>query len=212
MQDVIDWGFSLEIAVIQFLTERLNIPLYLIKLAAVFSVALLTCVFVWQFSWHLARKNLFTLDMKKYGDKGPSGIKRALGIAFYILKYLVIFPLYAIIWGAILVLFLTLLVSEGNYPDVVFFSTIVIAVIRAMAYLDEDFASDLAKTLPLVLLVTVMLNPQVLSKAAYTINLTSLLQYDIVYLSIGFIVGVEWVLRAVNGIRHKHGKGKPGEP
>ena len=205
LQDIINWAFSIEVKALQFLTDTLHIPIYLIKLAAIFGVTLLICLMIWKFSGQLARKDLFTLNLKKEEGKASS---KGKDIALYVLEYLIIFPLYTVLWGGIFVLFLTLLVSEGNYSNVVFFSTIIIAIIRSMAYFDEKFARDLALTLPLVLLVTILLNPQVLAKVTYTINIVHLFQNSSVYLSVGFIVFLEWTLRAINSIRNAYKKEK----
>ena len=210
MQDVIDWGFSLEIAVIQFLTQKLHIPFYLIKLTAVFLVALWICILLWQFSRHLARKNLFALDLSKYRGKNGSRLHKIGNFALYILKYLILFPIYTLVWGAALVIFLTLLVSESNYANIMFFSAIVIAIIRAIAYFNEPYAQELAKVLPLWLLVTVMLDPTLLTNATFTINIATLHDRTL-YMSIGFIIVVEWILRAMNGVRSAYQRRKAGK-
>ena len=201
IQGFIDWGVSIETAVIDYLTKQIGIPFYLIKLFAIFAIVLWICILIWQFSGQLARKNLFTLDIGKYKDRAPTGIQKAYGIVLYALKYLVLFPIYTIVWGGIFVFFLTFMVSEANYKNVVFFSTIVIAIIRTIAYFNEGYAKELAKALPLWLLVSVMLDPQLLSKVALTLNIAQLLQDNTVYMSIGFIVAIEWAMRAFSGVR-----------
>ena len=44
LQDIINWAFSIEVKALQFLTDTLHIPIYLIKLAAIFGVTLLICL------------------------------------------------------------------------------------------------------------------------------------------------------------------------
>jgi NADH:ubiquinone oxidoreductase subunit 3 (subunit A) len=207
MQAIIDWGVLVQLRTVEFLTETLHIPFHLIKLAVVFSIVLWICILVLQFSKHLSRRDLFRLDLSKYEDKGP---KKVMGIILYVLKYLVMFPLFTVFWGALFFFFLLIMVSEESYGNVLFFATIVIAIIRAVAYYHEGYAEELAKALPLWLLVTVLLDPHILGKVTFSINLSELLQGNTVYLSIGFIAAVEWALRALYAIRSAS-KGKNKE-
>src|SRR3989338_1601660 len=156
MQGIIDWAVGAELTVVEFLSTQLHIPMYLIKLIAVFAVVLWICILIWRFSRHLAHKELFSLNLPTHSGTSLPPLQKGWNILLYILKFLILFPIYTVLWGAVFVFFLTLLVSESNYANVVFFSTIVIAIIRVIAYFNESYALDLAKALPLWLLVTVM--------------------------------------------------------
>lgn len=208
MQDLVNWIVAIEILLVEFLTVKLHIPFYFIKLTATFLLVLWICLIIWAFSRQLSKKNLFTLDPGRFKGENPSRWVKMGSVALYIIKYLVLFPIYTLVWGILFVVFLVLLVSEDNYRNVVFFSTITIAVIRAIAYFNEQYANELAKALPIVLLVTVMLDPEVLTKVTLSINFSELLQGDAVILSFGFIVAEEWFLRAIHEVRSAYRKKK----
>ncbi len=173
-----------------FLTG-LGVPPYIIKLFLTFVVVLLICAWVWQLSKHLSKRDLFSIERKDQ----KTGFGRAL---FYVLEYLILFPLYTIFWGGVLVLLLILMAVPEAYPNVIFFAAIIVSVIRAIAYFNEEWAYTLAMQLPIVMLVSTVLNPTVLAKvnaSTITLNLPYLLQTNVLLESIGFVVVMEWILR-----------------
>jgi hypothetical protein len=173
-----------------FLTG-IGVPAYVIRLFLTFVIVLLICAWVWQLSKHLSKRDLFSIESR--GQK--TGLGRAL---FYVLEYLVLFPLYTIFWGGVLVFLLILMAVPEAYPNVIFFAAVIISAIRAIAYFNEEWAYTLAMQLPIVMLVTTVLNPAVLSKVSastITLNLPYLLQTQVLLESIGFVVAMEWILR-----------------
>jgi hypothetical protein len=166
-----------------------------------FVVVLLICAWVWQLSKQLSKRDLFSLER---GDQ-KTGLGKAL---FYVLEYLILFPIYTLFWGGVFVLLLIIMATPETYPNVIFFAAVILSAIRAIAYFNEEYANDLAKQLPVLMLVTTVLNPTVLSKMSattITINLPYLLQTNVLLESIGFVVVIEWILRISTLVR---GKGK----
>lgn len=182
-----------------FLTQQLHIHPYLIKLFVTFVVVLLVCAWVLQLSRHLSKRDLFSLDLGKYDSKTGSGaLRKASAVFLYIIEYLILFPIYTLFWGGVLVFLLILMAVPEAYPNVIFFATVIMAAIRAIAYFNEQWANTLAMQLPILMLVTTVLNPTVLAKvnaSTITLNLPYLLQTNMIIESIAFVVVMEWLLR-----------------
>lgn len=176
-----------------------GIPSYLVKLGITLLLVIMACMVIYGLSRHLSRRSLFNFDLSKiqYLPQGKANLRIFNHISLYILKYLVLFPIYTLIWGTVFLLFLILLVVPSQYANIMFFTTIVIALIRFMAYYNEEYAEDLAKVLPLWLLVTLMLDPSILGRVELSIDFNKLFEGQTIVFSIIFIVVEEWILRAV---------------
>jgi len=189
-----------------FLVQQLHVPSYIIKLLITFVVVLLVCAWVWQLSKHLSKRDLFELDLSRYESTGSNTMRKISALFLYILEYLILFPIYTIFWGGVFVLLLVLMAVPESYPNVIFFAAVILSAIRAIAYFNEEYANDLAKQLPILMLVTTVLNPSVLSKvntSTLSINLPYLIQTDTLLMSIGFVVGMEWIMRLSSGLRKR---------
>lgn len=185
----------------QFSPAEWGVPPKLIQLLLLYGVILIISLLVWQISRHLSRRSVFKFDISKYEDKSASSkINRIANFLLYILKYAILFPVYTVFWGALFVFFLLVLIPAPDYENILFFSAAIIAVIRTVAYINEEYAENLALLLPLWLLITILIDPSVLSKISLYINFGALLRENSLILSIGFIVMVEWLLRLVYGI------------
>ncbi len=190
-----------------FLTVQLGISPYIVKLLITFVVVLLVCTWVWQLSSHLSKRDLFSLKLGGGSKIGAFG-----SIMLYILEYLILFPVYTVMWGGVFVFLLILMAVPETYPQVIFFAAIILSAIRAIAYFNESYANDLAKQLPILMLVTTILNPTLLSKvnaSTITINLPYLLQTNVLIESIAFVVVMEWILRISTLIRRRERKKQP---
>ena len=95
-------------------------------------------IVIWHFYRSLAKKEIFK---KKEGGTG-----------WYVLKYLIIFPIISFIWFIILSVFLFFLAKDLPVEGVLLASIAIVSAVRAAAYYNEDLSRDMAKLVPLALL------------------------------------------------------------
>ena len=154
-----------------------------------FGIAIIT----WIMYISLSKRDLFSLDIADYLPK----TKIRLHIVSYMFKYLVLFPLYSFIWFLIFAFSLALLSKEYKIIDILFFSIVLVSVIRVASYIHEKFSEDLAKLLPLTLITILLLNPSSISfeaikqtSAVFRPELPHMVKYLL------FTILLEWILRA----------------
>jgi hypothetical protein len=115
-------------------------------------------IFVWGFHRFVSRKNIFNLDLNKYNTAKHPVLIKIIATGFYILEYIVILPILIFFWFSIFGIFLIIL-TEIEIATVLVISAVIIAAIRITAYSHEPAAREIAKLLPLTLLVTFILSP-----------------------------------------------------
>lgn len=181
----------------------LSLPPYILNLLVTVLVVILVCLLVQQLSRQLSQRDLFSMRVEERADKATSnvGLRKVFAFLLYALKYVVLFPIYIVVWGLLFVLLLLVLANNKDYNIIIFGSTVIVAVVRAMAYYKESFAEELAKVLPLWLLVTILLDPQILFSLDVNIDVQILLHDSVLVLSVGFLVVEEWLLRMANMLR-----------
>ncbi len=81
-----------------------------------------------------------------------------LHVVAYILKYLIVFPLFAFFWFAVLTMMLTFLSQGRELADTLLIALATVSAIRFSAYYNEDLARDLAKILPFALLALFLID------------------------------------------------------
>ena len=123
----------------------------------------LYAIFVFRFYRFLARKDVFNLDLKQYNRFKHKSLKKMGSIGFYILEYVIIFPVLIVFWSAIMAALLLFLSKGYDTPSVLLISMAVVGAIRFTAYYREDLAKDLAKMLPFGLLAIFLVDTQFIS-------------------------------------------------
>jgi hypothetical protein len=166
---------------------------------AIFTVGLfIYTLFVWKFYRGISKRDLFKIDLEKYSFPGTKWrrVKMAWSGFLYVLKYLIIFPLYVSFWFGLLSLFLFVLAKEVAIEQIVFTSVLVISTIRLTSYYKHELAADLAKLLPFALLAIVFTDPNFLSTDVLYLRLLEvpmiipvILEYFV------FMLVFEWILR-----------------
>jgi len=162
----------------------------------------LYAIFVWKFYRGLARRDLFAINLEKYDLDKYGALKKAGSAFLYILKYLIIFPLYITFWFAVMTLFLVLLGEEMVINQIIIVSIVIISGVRVTSYFKEELATDMAKLLPFALLAVLLINPNFFSFDMFyervmqsTALLPSILDFFI------FAIVLEFILRLLYGIK-----------
>ena len=192
-----------------------NMPLWaqnFINLFLLVIVVVAYSIFIWKFYRFIATKNVFGLDLNKYNKSKHPLIAKVLAGGLYFLEYIIILPFLIFFWFAIFTFFLTLLTKDIEISVILVISAIVIAAIRMTAYYKEDLSRELAKLLPLNLLVIAMLTPGFfdLSRVIQNFNrLSDFFNEIIIY--VVFMVSLEIILRFFDFIFSLFGLEEEGE-
>lgn len=150
-------------------------------------------LFIFQFYKILSRRNLFELDTSHYGL-----FKKILGSLFYVIGYVVAYPVFAFLWFAVLSAFLLFLTPEQTIGTILITSMSLVASIRIVAYINQDLSQDLAKMVPFALLGNFILQSKDFSVVESINNLSSAIgmwktmAYFLISLSV-----LEFVLRVM---------------
>lgn len=193
----------------QFLGESLSsvysefiqiLPASLQKFIAFFILALLIVLYafvVWKFYKSISKKDIITLNLKKYNKTEYSFLARVLAGVFFLIEYIIVSPLIIFLWFGILTLLLIIITSGIETSSLLILSGILMAAIRITAYYRHELSQEIAKIVPITLLATSLLNPNFFSveRVISTVSEIPTLIGDIgIYLV--FIVILEVILRA----------------
>ena len=63
-------------------------------------------IFIFKFYRFLAAKDIFTVDFERHNRARLKTIRKAITGIFYVLKFLIVFPLFAFIWFVVLAILL----------------------------------------------------------------------------------------------------------
>ena len=153
-------------------------------------------IFIYKFYKFLARKDVFELNLRQYSKSSFGFIKAIIGLIFYVIEYIVLFPIFVFFWFTILAFLLTFLAKDQTANSVLLVSVSVVGAIRIAAYYHEDLSNDLAKMIPFALLGVFLVN---ISFFDFYGSLAIVKEFpsmagDMLYYLL-FIVGLEFVLR-----------------
>ncbi|NCN51979.1 hypothetical protein GW931_03130 [archaeon] len=109
-------------------------------------------ILIWKFYRFIAKKNLISLNLKKYNRSEHPLMAKTLAAVFYILEYLIILPFLVFFWFLVFTIFLILLTENLELQTILIISATVIAAIRMTSYYNEDLSRDIAKLLPFTIL------------------------------------------------------------
>lgn len=161
----------------------------------VFGVAVYA-VFVFNFYRFVALRDMFKFDVYRFDESRNRALRSFLHIVSYTLKYLIVFPLFAFFWFAVLTLMLTFLSKSRDFADTLLIALATVSAIRFSAYYDEDLARDLAKILPFALLALFLIDASFFNFVDSLEMLTEVNDHreTVVYYLL-FLIGLEFVLR-----------------
>ena len=158
-------------------------------------------IFVFKFYRFLARKDMFTLDMSRYENAGIRWLRKSLQVFFYVVKYIIVFPVFAFFWFGVLTVILAFLSKGQTFSETLLVALATVSAIRVAAYYNEDLSRDLAKILPFAVLAVFLIDASFFSIGESLDILREAERYteNIVYY-LGFLVLLEFALRIVNAI------------
>lgn len=153
-------------------------------------------IFVFHFYRFIARKDIFRLNLNQYNRLRHPFFAKLLRVVFYIIEYILLFPLFAMFWFAIIAVFLSFMMQETVASHILLISIALVGAVRITAYYNEELSKDLAKMLPFALLGIYIIDVSILTFSKFPEflkqippNLDLLLNYLI------FIILLEFVLR-----------------
>lgn len=109
-------------------------------------------IFIFKLYRFVARREIFKLNLQKYSESGLGWLKKLLSAVFYVIEYILLFPVFTFFWFIIFSVLLSFLAREQIVQNVLLVSIALVSSIRVAAYYNEDLSKDLAKMLPFALL------------------------------------------------------------
>lgn len=153
-------------------------------------------VFVFKFYRFVAARDMFQLDLSRYEGRSHGLAKSVLQVILYVFKYLVLFPIFAFFWFAVLTLILAFLSKGQTFPETLLIALATVSAIRVTSYYKEDLSRDLAKILPFAVLGIFLVDASFFSVSESLESLRVAGDYteSILYYLL-FLIGLEFVLR-----------------
>ncbi len=158
-------------------------------------------VFVFHFYRFLARKDIFRLDLSKYNESGHPVLRKTVSVIFYLVKSLVMFPLFISFWFVVLAGLLLLMGRSQSIDGIMLGAMGVVATIRVCAYYREALATDIAKILPFALLGIMLIDSSLvrIPDSAESIQDAAARIETVIYYLIA-VVALEFLLRILSSI------------
>ena len=153
-------------------------------------------VFVFKFYRFVAARDMFGLDLSRYEGRSHGLARSVLHVVLYVFKYLVLFPVFAFFWFAVLTLILAFLSKEQAFPETLLIALATVAAIRVTSYYKEDLSRDLAKILPFAVLGIFLVDASFFSvtESLESLEVAGDYSESILYYLL-FLIGLEFVLR-----------------
>lgn len=158
-------------------------------------------IFIFEFYRFVARRDVFELKLRRYShgpiSRGIAAIQNLLRVVFYVLEYLLFYPILIIIWYLAFVALLTFLTRDLPIESLLLIAMAVVSGIRVTAYYSEDLSRDLAKMLPLALLGVVVLEGAVAIsfERSFELVLEIRTHWQRILTYLLFLIPLEFVLR-----------------
>ena len=181
---------------------NLNDAMDLLADVAVYVVGMAVyAVFVFNFYRFLAAKDMFQVDLSRYEQSRFRFVRRVLHVFFYVVKYIILFPIFAFFWFAVLTLILAFLSKDRSFADTLVVALATVSAIRVTAYYREDLSRDLAKILPFAVLAVFLIDASFFAVEQSLDSLREAEEYteNILYYLL-FLVGLEFALRILSGV------------
>lgn len=158
-------------------------------------------IFVFKFYRFVAKRDVFSLNLAQYNKAEHPAIRRFLAGVFYVVEYILLFPLFTFFWFLIMSILLMFLAKSGNVANVLLVSVALVAAVRTTAYYNEDLSRDLAKMLPFALLGVFLVD---ISFFSFSNSLALVKEMPYFWKTmayyLGFVIVLEFVLRIGHGI------------
>ena len=155
-------------------------------------------VFVFNFYRFVATRDMFEVDLSKYQESRFRWVRAFLHIVMYVVKYLIVFPVFAFFWFAILTLILTFLSKQQSFTEILLMALATVSAIRVASYYNEALSMDLAKILPFAVLGIFVVNTSffTISDSLDTLLEAESYTENILYY-LAFLIALEFALRLI---------------
>ncbi len=157
--------------------------------------------FVFKFYRFVASRDMFRMDLSRFEQARLRWARSTLHVITYIVKYIILFPVFAFFWFAVLTLILTFLSKDQTFADTLLMALATVSAIRISAYYNEDLSRDLAKILPFAVLAVFLIDASFFNVSDSVDALRAVGDYSehILYYLV-FLVALEIVLRVIMGV------------
>ena len=153
-------------------------------------------LFVFKFYRSVAARDMFALDLSRYEESRFKWVRSFLQVVMYVAKYIILFPIFAFFWFAVLTLILVFLSKDRSFTDVLQMALITVGAIRVTAYYNEDLSRDLAKILPFAVLGIFLVNASFFELPGSLGVLEEAWDYpENIFYYLVFLIALEFVLR-----------------
>ena len=158
-------------------------------------------IVVFKFYRFVASKDMFELDLSRYEGLRFRWARDMFHATLYVVKYLILFPVFAFCWFAALTLILTFLSKGQSLSETLLIAVATVSAIRVTAYYNEDLSKDLAKILPFAVMGVFLIDASFfsISESLNTLNEAGSYSENILYYLV-FLIALEFVLRFLTGV------------
>ena len=187
-----------------FLPSGLNVydAIDLLRPVVVYIIGMAVyAIFVFNFYRFVATRDMFQIDLSKYEESRFRWVRAFLQVVMYVVKYLIVFPVFAFFWFAILTLILAFLSKEQSFTEVLLMALATVSAIRVTSYYNEALSTDLAKILPFAVLGIFVVDTSFFSISDSLDTLLEAEDYleNILYY-LAFLILLEFALRIILGV------------
>lgn len=176
-----------------------SLPLWSQNLLNLFSLAILILVYaviLWKGHKFISKKNLLDLNLNQYNNVNHPFFSKLVKAGFYLLEYIVIYPLIIFVALGIFTGMLIVLTQNLTVEEILLVSAVVIAAVRMTSYYKEALSREIAKLIPLTVLAVSILSPGFFEFGRVFESVTQLPSlFTRIGIYIFFIVGIEIFLR-----------------
>lgn len=116
-------------------------------------------MFIWFFYKFLAKRDLLKLNLSKYDKDEDANEEKTIAILLYILEFIIIAPVVIFISFVTFAMFFVIFAKEMEVGTIMLICAALISAVRIIAYFKEELAQELAKLVPLTLLVVIIATP-----------------------------------------------------
>ena len=157
-------------------------------------------LFVFRFYRFVATRDMFALDLSRYEEVRFRWARSIVQVVLYLVKYVIVFPVFAFFWFAVLTAILAFLSKDRTFADTLLMALAIVSAIRITSYIDEDLSKDLAKILPFAVLAVFLIDASFFTVSESLEELKQASDYAAnIFYYLLFLVALEFVLRLVRG-------------
>ncbi|MEM4195404.1 MAG: hypothetical protein QXY05_03785 [Candidatus Anstonellales archaeon] len=145
-------------------------------------------------------KRLSKRDVAVFNETGPGKgigafLKGLLSEFFFIIKNLVLTPVYVFLWSLLIAVMIVFLTREHDVGYAVLVSALLVSTTRMLAYVNEEIAAEVGKLIPIAFLAAVLLDPAILFSVPVNLEDAVLAVSGSVPKLAVFMIAVEVLLR-----------------